>query len=116
MTDQPIGDWPLPTKGPNRLVILRVIDGDTVECGLIVPVFVRVRGVNCPELRDPGGPEAKAFTEALLIDGTVCNVDLAGRDKYGRYVADFFPDSHGWAEPLNLAKALIDHGHGKVYP
>ena len=54
----------------------RVIDGDTVEveidCGFSVRVeaAVRLLGVDAPELRDQGGPEARAALSALVAAGT----------------------------------------------
>lgn len=53
----------------------RVIDGDTVEvevdCGFSVRVeaAVRLLGVDAPELREPGGIEARAALSALVAEG-----------------------------------------------
>ena len=54
----------------------RVIDGDTLEveldCGFSVRVeaAVRLLGVDAPELREPGGIEARAALSALVAAGT----------------------------------------------
>lgn len=53
----------------------RVIDGDTLEmeidCGFSVRVeaAVRLLGVDAPELREAGGPEARAALSTLVAGG-----------------------------------------------
>lgn len=50
---------------------LRCRDGDTVEVSLPHSALIHaVRLVDCwcPELRQPGGPEAKEFAESVLED------------------------------------------------
>lgn len=55
-----------------RMEVVRVIDGDTlvarIDCGFRVWIVtpVRVLGWSAPELREPGGPEAKVACERLL--------------------------------------------------
>ena len=98
---------------PARLT--RVIDGDTV----IVEVdhgfriystqTVRVLGVNAPELRNPGGREAKAFVEQWTAVAGVWPLTInatATTDKYGRRLAAISKPGG------DLATDLIANGHG----
>ena len=67
-----------------------VHDGDTVQVrGLRdgVARSVRVYGVDCPELRQPFGPEARAVTETLLRGRVVQVIPTASRRSYRREVA-----------------------------
>jgi endonuclease YncB( thermonuclease family) len=76
----------------------RVVDGDTllvlIEAGfgIIVRDKLRLRGVNCPELKTPEGDKAKKFVEKLLPAGAriVLKSHKSGTDKYGRFVVDVF--------------------------
>lgn len=81
----------------HRAEILRVVDGDTLECRIdhdwsIYSVQkVRLAGLNAPELRGPGGEAAKAAVEAWVKNEALPWVVLRSekpdpRDKYGRYL------------------------------
>ena len=107
--------------------LLRVIDGDTIVVMLeLAPeVWVeqklRLRDLDCPEMKTPEGKVAKRFTEAALADAT------SKPDKYDRYLADVFlgEDVAGLVEPgpgsatpatarsddLFLNNALLENGH-----
>jgi micrococcal nuclease len=67
-----------------------VHDGDTVSVrtarGL---VRVRLEGIDCPELAQARGREAKAFTEHLVI-GRDVRVDTHGIDQYDRVLGRVF--------------------------
>ena len=99
-----------------------VVDGDTVDM-IIDGVAERVRliGIDTPETKKPNtpvqcfGPEATAFTESLLPEGTAVYLerDVEARDVYGRllayaYVADTgaFVNVEivrgGYAQPLTI--------------
>lgn len=102
--------WPLPEKGTQSLLVLRVVDGDTMECAYLVPVMVRIKGVNAPELSQSGGRDAK---EALdkLTGGKLLPANLHGREKFGRVLADFWLGKEGgW-----VSNALIKGGHARPY-
>lgn len=71
--------------------VVRVIDGDTVVCDVDLGFYVKVRmscrlvGLNCNELNEPGGPEARAELERLLALGPV-SVQSVHADKFaGRF-------------------------------
>ena len=76
-------------------VVLRVVDGDTVDVldndrGRL---RVRILGINTPETKPPaqcGGLEATGFAEAALLDKRVVLVadpTQDARDRYGRTLA-----------------------------
>ena len=79
----------------NRVEVLRVIDGDTIEVALGDEVEdVRYIGVDTPETVKPGepvecfGPEASAFNKELVEGEDVkLRFDAERRDPYGRLLA-----------------------------
>ena len=87
---------------PNSATVKSVVDGDTIEIAIGGKTErVRLIGVDTPETKHPSkgvecfGPEASAYTEQLLPEGTALRVerDVEARDKYGRlllyvYIAD----------------------------
>jgi endonuclease YncB( thermonuclease family) len=67
--------------------VVAVHDGDTITVEAPGHVYkVRLFGIDCPELRQPGGDEAKWFTHDAAIDRTV-RVTETDTDRYGRMVA-----------------------------
>ena len=80
--------------------VLSVYDGDTFKINLNCQeevlcgnISVRVRGVDCPEIKGKTAKEkrlakkAKAFTEEFLSAAPV-NLENCGRDKYFRLLCD----------------------------
>jgi len=113
---------PAPGELEANAVIDDVIDGDTVDV-IITGREERVRliGIDTPETKKPNspiecfGPEATAFTEALLPIGTPVYIerDVVNRDDFGRllgyvYRADdgIFVNyeimRQGFAQPLSI--------------
>jgi micrococcal nuclease len=89
-----------PFGGITRTVESRqvhVIDGDTIRTGA---ERVRIRGLDAPELTEPGGQEAQERLRQLLGDGTIRIVPY-GKDSYDRSVADVFVNGRNVAEVLN---------------
>ncbi len=60
---------------------------------------IRLRGIDTPELSEPGGQEAKQRLEQLLHDGPIRVVPY-GQDVYGRTVADVFVNGRNVSEVL----------------
>jgi micrococcal nuclease len=107
---------------PNA-VVLYVSDGDTIGVTIDgVEERVRLIGIDTPETKKPDspvecfGPEASAFTESLLPDGTELYLerDIEARDPYGRLLAYVYRTSdgmfvnleiitQGFARPLTIA-------------
>lgn len=76
------------------VVITDVYDGDTVTADFNIGMGVwmlnqkcRLFGINAPELRDAGGPEAKSFLKTMLFGkGVIAETAKDKRDKYGRWL------------------------------
>lgn len=113
MTPVPTPNWCHPAQ------VVRVIDGDTMVVRLDlgrygggdrveVETTIRVAGLYCPELREPGGHEALARAAELLIDTEVVVQTRKPnpRDPYGRVVADI------WLGSWLYAELMIEEGHG----
>jgi endonuclease YncB( thermonuclease family) len=67
--------------------VISVHDGDTLTVlHQQQPVRVRLSGVDSPEINQPFGPEARAFTADLALGQTV-TVVVEGTDRYRRVVA-----------------------------
>lgn len=93
-----------------------VVDGDTI--GLQGGEKVRLVGINTPEIHpqeEPGGREAKEFTESLCPPGTEIGLDvddLDSEDRYGRTIAVVYIDVDGsW---VNLNAELLRRGYAEI--
>ena len=91
--------------------VIKVTDGDSLTVLTSEGKFTTVRlyGVDCPEFRQEGGPEAADFASDLAflkeVRLTVLNVD-----QYGRSVAlVHLPDGR------TLNQELVEAGHAWVY-
>ncbi len=90
----------LPTNEPNsiygRVVPDSVYDGDTIR---IVnrdngeEIKIRFCGIDAPEMKQPGGIEARDYLRSLLPDNADVVIVPIEPDRYGRLVADIFNDS-----------------------
>lgn len=66
------------------------VDGDTARVDLDLGFRVhwqgnaRIIGIDAPELRDPGGPEAKAFAEQIAPPGLTYIATSEKMDNFGR--------------------------------
>jgi endonuclease YncB( thermonuclease family) len=84
---------------PGRVGAARVTPGFT---GKVVGVYdgdtftilhegkakkVRVNGIDCPEMGQPFGKNAKQYASGLIF-GRVVTVSVFGRDRYGRTIGD----------------------------
>jgi endonuclease YncB( thermonuclease family) len=97
-----------------------IVDGDTIELHVgdkIIPV--RLCGIDSPEARHAGGPEASAKMASLIAgkevqcvqvgDGTPCD----GRSKptsHKRIVAQCFVDG------VDISKVMVCSGHAVDWP
>lgn len=92
--------------------VIRVIDGDTFEVLYKGdPDKVRIANIDAWELKDPGGPQAKAYLRRL-IEGKVVQLktDRARlRDRYGRLLARVYLDQ------LDVGQEMIDRGHARPW-
>jgi micrococcal nuclease len=88
----------LPSSQP-----IYTIDGDTIRMGA---ERIRLRGIDTPELNEPGGQAARQRLEQLLKEGPI-RIVPHGQDVYGRTVADVFVDGR------NVAGVLFQEGYAK---
>ncbi|MDP1767777.1 MAG: thermonuclease family protein [Nitrospirota bacterium] len=77
---------------------VHVVDGDTFRYGT---ERVRLRGIDTPELNEPGGQGARLRLIELLRNGPV-RIVPHGRDLYDRLVADVFVNGQNVAETLRV--------------
>lgn len=105
--------------------LIRVVDGDTVwvalDLGLDVTIHVSLRlvGIDAPELRNPGGQEARTFLTRLLPTGVRALRVMTTKDrreKYGRYLARILLPLSDGTMLLDVNQEMIARGHARVYP
>ncbi len=83
---------PAPHAAGQRLTgtVVVVHDGDTVSVSTPRGILkVRLEGIDCPELAQRRGRDAKALTERLVINRTV-RLETDGVDQYDRVLARLF--------------------------
>jgi endonuclease YncB( thermonuclease family) len=73
---------------------VQAVDGDTIRYGT---ERIRLRGLNAPELSEPGGIEARERLAELLSQGNI-RIIPHGQDVYGRTLADVFISDRNVAE------------------
>lgn len=108
--------WTYPVvRGPDgHPIVVQYHDGDTVRLLLDLGLehggfpWLRVAGVNCPELRADNGPEAAEFLRSLLAQARDVDVHVIGRS-FARWVADITVDG------ADLADTIIAAGHGVAH-
>ena len=82
---------------------IQVVDGDTIRYGT---ERIRLRGLNAPELSEPGGIEAQHRLAELLKEGDI-SIIPHGQDVYGRMLADVFISNR------NVAEIMTSEGFAK---
>ena len=97
-----------PRSGFHLILPYEAIDGDTVRFYWLVPDVGRLHGINAPELKSPGGKEAKDFLTKLL-PGKPCAARVLGREKYGRALLELIVDGK------SVGQAMIDGKYAKPY-
>jgi micrococcal nuclease len=104
---------PAPTVVAANAVVTGVVDGDTIDVRIEGrDERVRLIGIDTPETKRPDrpiecfGPEASAFTESVLPDGTAVRLerDVVGRDDYGRLLAYVHRASDGMFVNLEIVR------------
>lgn len=108
---------PVPV-GPNyvyRAYAVRVIDGDTyvLDLDLGFHVFtkqhIRLHGVSCPELREPGGQDARIAVDALLMGRAMMLQTYMDRQTFARWLADCWVYTNQW---ISVGDWIVDNGYG----
>lgn len=109
-----------------QATVLEWHDGDTVKLridegfGNSITCWVRVIGAYAPELKEPGGPEAKAYVESICpVNSTVYvltrkpgsgNGDFQGK-QLGQSFARWLGQVYTSAAGADLAEILVATGH-----
>ena len=87
--------------------IERVVDGDTIIAqvdlgfGVTTRQYLRLRGIDSPELDTARGKQAKHFAESELKSVPYVIITSIKSDKYDRYLADIFYIKTGKEQFLN---------------
>ncbi len=86
--------------------VVRALDGDSVVVRHEQKqIEIRLDGIDCPELDQPFGPQAKLATSQRALGKTVTVKPTGGIDKYRRLLAIvILPDGR------NLNQELVRHG------
>lgn len=111
-TSQPLASAPISEYWDVKYVS----DGDTIT--LIKGIEtrkVRFCGIDTPEKKQEGGPEAKAFVEKAISDSNnKVAVAFVEKDKYGRWVGEVFVNAGSENEALLNAELILE-GHAWPY-
>ncbi|MBI4431764.1 MAG: thermonuclease family protein [Candidatus Omnitrophica bacterium] len=79
-----------------RVVLIRVVDGDTLLVstdlgfGLRTRQYLRLRGIDAPEIKTRAGKKARDFVAAELAGVQEITIKSSRSDKFDRYLADVF--------------------------
>jgi micrococcal nuclease len=110
--------------------VVKVYDGDTITIATPLPyenspVFrfsVRLRGIDCPEIRtkDDNEKECGKKARGIMIEqvfGKIVRLENVDYDKYGRVLADvFIGDTNITEVLLNQKLAVAYQGGKKISP
>jgi endonuclease YncB( thermonuclease family) len=103
----------------------RVIDGDTLKVEIdlgFVPhgrqEILRLRAIDCPELKTKAGDAAKAFVQSCLKGVPYIIICSSKTDNWERYLADIYIPKGGESDPetdIYLNQLLLDTGHAELW-
>ncbi|MFA5160329.1 MAG: DUF1016 N-terminal domain-containing protein [Candidatus Omnitrophota bacterium] len=98
-----------------RAEVEKVVDGDTLRVivdlgfGIKTRQYLRLRGLDCPEMDTPEGKKAAEFVRTRIKVASEIVLTSSRSDKYDRYLADvYFTGSDGKERYLN--NLLLEHG------
>jgi micrococcal nuclease len=102
-----------------RATVLRVVDGDTIDCradlGFDVGMDMRLRlaGIDAPEMSTEAGKAASRWLADKLHAGTeiIIKTQKDRREKFGRYLAEVFLPG----DAISVNQAMVDAGMAKRY-
>lgn len=103
-----------------RVASTRIIDGDTIELGSPTKTKVRIRYLDCPESKQPGGAAATAQAKTLISRQNELSINIVSTDLYHRLLGDVFIGSYSTLaeatnNATNLGRALVDAGYCLPY-
>lgn len=96
--------------------VIKVYDGDTITIGTFIGdtayrFSVRLRGIDCHEMKGPHAEQAACARDALseLVFHKVVTLKDVGYDKYGRILAEIY------LEGIHLNTWMLQQGHAVPY-
>jgi len=95
-----------------KAFVEKVVDGDTLRVhidlgfGMHVRQYLRLRGINAPEIKTKAGQAAKRFVEGELKRVPFITIRTHRHDPFDRYLADVV-----YGDNLYLNQRLLDKGH-----
>lgn len=99
--------------------VVRVVDGDTVvidlDMGMKVwqlGIYLRISGIDAPELSSAEGKAARAYAASLLPVGAPVRVRSHSFEKYGRLLASV---EFSGQPPRDFAAEMLAAGHAKTW-
>jgi len=108
------------SSSSGEATVTHVVDGDTIDVRIGGrDERVRLIGIDTPETKKPNtpiqcyGPEASAFTAALLPVGTtvVIERDVVGRDDYGRLLGYVYLTADGDSTTTFVNMEIVRQGY-----
>lgn len=104
-----------PVVGTERIIVERIIDGDTVLFSYITesPFTARLNGIDAPETKGKTkslGLAAMNYLKSILPVGASVEADLHDLDKYGRLL--IVPKT---AMGKSICDMMVSAGHAKPY-
>jgi endonuclease YncB( thermonuclease family) len=107
--------------------VLRVVDGDTLYVeidlgfGITIEQYLRLRGIDAPEINTKAGKRAALFVKNELKDAPFIILQSSRSDRWDRYLADVFYTVNGstkggsasGGEERYLNNFLLLHGLAK---
>jgi len=85
-------------------LVTKVRDGDTVEVGRIP---IRLNGVSAPEMKEPLGPQSKAFMTDLVM-GKRVRCELNGEKTHDRFVGTCYLDEQDIGATIIINGLALD--------
>jgi micrococcal nuclease len=96
---------------------VRVIDGDTLRagvdlgCDVMINLTLRLARLDAPEIKEPGGLEARDFLADRVNRGPFHIRTIKDRrERYGRYLAEVLVDGQ------NVNDEMLAGGYARAYP
>ena len=100
-----------------QIILVRVIDGDTIVADVDLGFnqwshdqHLRLAGINAPEMRQPGGKEAREWL-VTVTDGKALRIrtDKDRTGSFGRYLATLYVGRK------NINKAMVKAGYAEPW-
>lgn len=107
--------------GPNEALVLRVIDGDTIEVVIQSQNYtVRYIGIDTPETHGQVEPYGQEATEAnrQLVEGKIVRLekDVSETDRYSRFLRYVYVEAEGQEMMVNAELVRLGYALAATYP